>query len=177
MLTFDELAAKSSVTTLSGDTLTVSNDGGTVTVNGAVVSAPKSDSVSGEEGQEVSVLGIDTVLLDSPVSGPSPAVATARRSTATAAGSVLIEVRGVTKDFGEQRALDEVDLTIPAGVVVGLIGPSGCGKTTLIRIADGHLATDRGRRCGSSDQTRPASAPGSADGSATCRSCPCSSPT
>ena len=64
VLTFDELAAKSSVTTLSGDTLTVSNDGGTVTVNGAVVSEPKSDSVSGEEGQEVSVLGIDTVLLD-----------------------------------------------------------------------------------------------------------------
>jgi len=64
VLSFDELAAKSSVTTLSGDTLTVSNDGGTVTVNGAVVSKPKSDSVSGEGGQEISVLGIDTVLLD-----------------------------------------------------------------------------------------------------------------
>ncbi len=64
VLTFDELAAKSSVTTLSGDTLTVSNNGGTVTVNGAAVSKPKSDSVSGEEGQEISVLGIDTVLLD-----------------------------------------------------------------------------------------------------------------
>ena len=64
VLSFDELAAKSSVTTLSGDTLTVSNDGGTVTVNGAVVSEPKSDSVSGEDGQEISVLGIDTVLLD-----------------------------------------------------------------------------------------------------------------
>jgi uncharacterized surface protein with fasciclin (FAS1) repeats len=64
VLTFDELAAKSSVTALSGDTLSVSNDGGTVTVNGAVVSAPKSDSVSGEQGQEISVLGIDTVLLE-----------------------------------------------------------------------------------------------------------------
>jgi len=64
VLSFDELAAKSSVTTLSGDTLTVSNDGGTVTVNGAVVSEPKSDSVSGADGQEISVLGIDTVLLD-----------------------------------------------------------------------------------------------------------------
>jgi uncharacterized surface protein with fasciclin (FAS1) repeats len=64
VLSFDELAAKSSVTTLSGDTLTVANDGGTVTVNGAVVSEPKSDSVSGEDGQEISVLGIDTVLLD-----------------------------------------------------------------------------------------------------------------
>ena len=64
VLSFDELAAKSKVTTLSGEALTVSNDGGTVTVNGAVVSEPKSDSVSGQEGQEVSVLGIDTVLLE-----------------------------------------------------------------------------------------------------------------
>jgi len=64
VLSFDELAAKSKVTTLSGETLTVSNDGGTVTVNGAVVSEPKSDNVSGENGQELSVLGIDTVLLD-----------------------------------------------------------------------------------------------------------------
>ncbi len=64
VLSFDELAAKSKVTTLSGEALTVSNDGGTVTVNGAVVSEPKSDDVSGENGQELSVLGIDTVLLD-----------------------------------------------------------------------------------------------------------------
>lgn len=48
-----------------------------------------------------------------------------------------IEVRGVTKDFGDQRALDNVDLTIPAGGIVGLIGPSGCGKTTLIRLLTG----------------------------------------
>jgi uncharacterized surface protein with fasciclin (FAS1) repeats len=47
VLSFDELAAKSSVSTLSADTLTVSKDGGTVTVNGAVVSEPKSDSASG----------------------------------------------------------------------------------------------------------------------------------
>jgi len=64
VLTYDELSAKPKVTTLSGETLTVSDDGGTVKVDVAVVSEPKSDSVSGEDGQELSVLGIDTVLLD-----------------------------------------------------------------------------------------------------------------
>jgi len=43
------------------------------------------------------------------VSSPSPAVAIAPRRSATSEGSALIEVSGVTKDFGDQRALDEVD--------------------------------------------------------------------
>ena len=64
VLTFDELAAMSEVTTLSGDVLVVSGDGGSVTVDGAVVSEPSSESLAGAEGQEVSVLGIDRVLLD-----------------------------------------------------------------------------------------------------------------
>lgn len=64
VLTFDELAAMSEVTTLSGDDLVVSEAGGSVTVDGAVVSEPSSESLSGGEGQEVSVLGIDRVLLD-----------------------------------------------------------------------------------------------------------------
>jgi ABC-2 type transport system ATP-binding protein len=50
----------------------------------------------------------------------------------------------LSKDFGEQRALDGVDLTIPRGVVVGLIGPSGCGKTTLVRTLTGIISPTEG---------------------------------
>jgi len=46
----------------------------------------------------------------------------------------VVRVRGVIHDFGAVRALDGVDLDVPAGVVFGLLGPNGAGKTTLIRV-------------------------------------------
>ncbi len=45
-----------------------------------------------------------------------------------------IEARALVKVFGETRAVDGLDLTIPAGGVYGILGPNGAGKTTLIRI-------------------------------------------
>ena len=45
-----------------------------------------------------------------------------------------VEVRGLVKDHGANRALDGIDLTIERGQVFGLIGPNGAGKTTTIRI-------------------------------------------
>jgi transforming growth factor-beta-induced protein len=65
VLTFDELSTKTEVNTLSGETLVVSAENGSVTVGGAMVSTPSDESVSGEGGQELAVLGIDRVLLDS----------------------------------------------------------------------------------------------------------------
>ncbi len=46
----------------------------------------------------------------------------------------IIEVKQVSKRFGEKVALDKVTLSIPEGKIFGLLGPNGAGKSTLIRI-------------------------------------------
>src|ERR1700675_3281004 len=48
-----------------------------------------------------------------------------------------IEIRKVSKRFGQFEALKDVDLVIPDGELVALLGPSGSGKTTLLRIIAG----------------------------------------
>jgi ABC-2 type transport system ATP-binding protein len=45
-----------------------------------------------------------------------------------------IELRGLTKDYGSLRALDNVSLTVEPGEVFGFLGPNGAGKTTTIRV-------------------------------------------
>ncbi len=55
-----------------------------------------------------------------------------------------LKIRGLTHRFGDRLVLDGVDLSVPAGRVVGLLGPNGAGKTTLMRIVFGVLAPDAG---------------------------------
>jgi ABC-2 type transport system ATP-binding protein len=57
---------------------------------------------------------------------------------------IAIEAEGLTKSFGDVRALDAADLTVPAGSVYGLLGPNGAGKTTLVRILATLLLADSG---------------------------------
>ena len=54
------------------------------------------------------------------------------------------ECRGLSKRFGNVQALDEVNISIMPGRVVGLLGPNGSGKTTLIKLANGLLTPDSG---------------------------------
>ena len=55
-----------------------------------------------------------------------------------------IEVRNITKTFGDFTALENVSLTVPQGELTALLGPSGSGKTTLLRIIAGLEVPDSG---------------------------------
>jgi ABC-2 type transport system ATP-binding protein len=57
---------------------------------------------------------------------------------------VAIEAEGLRKSYGDVRALDGIDLRVPAGTVLGLLGPNGAGKTTAVRILTTLLPPDGG---------------------------------
>lgn len=56
----------------------------------------------------------------------------------------VLEFRGVTLRYGRTAALDDVDLAVEPGSVVGLVGRNGAGKTTALRLAHGQLFADGG---------------------------------
>ncbi len=58
---------------------------------------------------------------------------------------VLMQVAGLSKRYGDQRALADVSFAVHSGEVLGLIGPNGAGKTTLLEAIAGLLPADDGR--------------------------------
>ncbi len=57
----------------------------------------------------------------------------------------MIEVTGVTKEFGRVRAVDGITFEVAKGEVLGFLGPNGAGKTTTMRILTGFLPATKGR--------------------------------
>ncbi len=74
----------------------------------------------------------------SPFPGPG------RAAAAGCDDQVLLDLRGISKRFGSNLVLDNVDLTVYQGEAVAIIGPSGTGKSTILRIIAGLLSPDGG---------------------------------
>ena len=62
----------------------------------------------------------------------------------TSATPLAVETRGLTREFGSVRAVDGIDLAVPAGSFYGFLGPNGAGKSTTIRCLTGLLAPSAG---------------------------------
>jgi ABC-2 type transport system ATP-binding protein len=59
-------------------------------------------------------------------------------------GEAIIDIKGLTKSFSGKTVVDNVDLTVRRGEIVGFLGPNGSGKTTTIRMICGLLRADAG---------------------------------
>lgn len=58
--------------------------------------------------------------------------------------AMSIEVKDISKSYGEQKALDAVSFSVNKGEIVGFLGPNGAGKSTLMKILTTYLAADEG---------------------------------
>jgi spermidine/putrescine transport system ATP-binding protein len=58
--------------------------------------------------------------------------------------SAIVELRGVTRRFGDVVAVEALDLEVTTGEFLSLLGPSGCGKTTTLRLIAGFELPDAG---------------------------------
>ena len=56
----------------------------------------------------------------------------------------ILELKGVTKLFGKLAAVEDIDLSVQKGEVLGICGPNGSGKTTLINVISGYYKPNRG---------------------------------
>ncbi|HEV2107901.1 MAG TPA: ATP-binding cassette domain-containing protein, partial [Thermomicrobiales bacterium] len=72
------------------------------------------------------------------------AVETDGRHAGESATCPLLEVRGLVKNFGGVRAVDDISFALLPGQTVSIIGPNGSGKTTLFNLISGILSADSG---------------------------------
>ncbi|WP_232711151.1 MULTISPECIES: ABC transporter ATP-binding protein [unclassified Microbacterium] len=140
-------------------------------VDDPVVEEIADETVREDIGHEESLAIVDPDVLaetlESETGSAAPALAivdpdvlaeTLESETGSAAPALAL--RGVVKEFGDTRAVDAIDLTIPAGSFFGLVGPNGAGKTTTLSMIAGLLRPDSGtiEVCGVDAATDPSRA-------------------
>ncbi|MBD8012793.1 ATP-binding cassette domain-containing protein [Microbacterium sp. Re1] len=86
----------------------------------------------------------DPAVADPAVTDPAVADLVVTDPDGDAPSGEAIRIRGLVKRFGDSVAVDDVDLTVPAGSFYGLVGPNGAGKTTTLSIIAGLLRPDAG---------------------------------
>jgi len=59
-------------------------------------------------------------------------------------GTLAIETHGLSKHFGQRKAVDDLSISIPSGIIAGFVGPNGAGKTTTIRLLLGLVRPSAG---------------------------------
>lgn len=59
-------------------------------------------------------------------------------------GDVVIEFKGVSKGYGDRLLIDNMNVSIPPGSIIGVVGPNGAGKTTFLRMITGKEKPDKG---------------------------------
>ena len=76
---------------------------------------------------------------------PSPDTPQTGQATSFSPSSTMaIETHGLSKRFGQRKAVDGLTISIPAGTIAGFVGPNGAGKTTTIRLLLGLMRPDEG---------------------------------
>jgi ABC-type branched-subunit amino acid transport system ATPase component/MFS family permease len=73
------------------------------------------------------------------------AAPTSLATTVAPTDEVVLEVVGISRSFGGNRAVNDVSFSIAKGEIVGMIGPNGAGKTTVFDLISGYVAVDSGR--------------------------------
>ncbi|MDO4213959.1 MAG: ABC transporter ATP-binding protein [Bacteroidales bacterium] len=61
-----------------------------------------------------------------------------------AKSDIIIDIKHVSKSFGDKTVLDDINLYVKRGEFITLLGPSGCGKTTMLRMIAGFTSVDQG---------------------------------
>ena len=61
-----------------------------------------------------------------------------------AKSDIIIDIKHVSKSFGDKNVLDDINLYVKRGEFITLLGPSGCGKTTMLRMIAGFTSVDQG---------------------------------
>ncbi|MFB6157170.1 MAG: ABC transporter ATP-binding protein, partial [Haloferacaceae archaeon] len=85
-----------------------------------------------------------TYTRDDDAAGDSEAVATGADAGAGPGGETVLELDGVSKDYGRESVIRNLSLSVREGEIVTLLGPSGCGKTTTLRLVAGLERPDAG---------------------------------